>query len=138
MKRKSKDSVETNPSTKPFTSFAPALANLPSDQVRGVEPEAQGELSQARSKTNEPLWKPWRVLLRRETAHRGGKTVVVAYDFATHLPVSVIERIAKKLRAACGAGGTVKDRMIEIQGDQVAKVRATLEAEGFVVGGVRG
>jgi translation initiation factor 1 len=78
-----------------------------------------------------------RVLLRRETAHRGGKTVVVVYDFATHLPVSVIEKVAKKLRAACSTGGTVKDRIIEIQGDQVAKIRSTLEAEGFVVGGVK-
>jgi translation initiation factor 1 len=138
MKRKLKDRVETNPSTKPLTSFAPALANLPSDQPRKVKLEAQAEFDQARSETNEPLWKPGRVLLRRETAHRSGKTVVVVYDFATHLPGSVIERTAKRLRTACGAGGTVKDRMIEIQGDQVAKVRATLEAEGFVVGGVRG
>jgi translation initiation factor 1 len=86
---------------------------------------------------NEPVWKMGRVLLRRETAHRGGKTVVVVYDFATHLPISVIEKVAKKLRAACSTGGTVRDRTIEIQGDQVAKVRATLEAEGFAVGGVR-
>src|SRR5258708_18977372 len=78
-----------------------------------------------------------RVLLRRETAHRGGKTVIVVYDFATHLPVSVIEKVEKKLRAACSTGGTVKDRIIEIQGDQVAKIRSTLEAEGFVVGRVR-
>jgi translation initiation factor 1 len=78
------------------------------------------------------------VLLRRETAHRGGKTVVVVYDFATHLPLSQIEKVAKKLRAACSTGGTVKDRTIEIQGDQIAKVRDTLEAEGFVVGGVKG
>jgi len=138
MKRKSKDRVETNTSTRPFTSFAPALANLPSDQTGRAELEAEGELGQAGSETNGSLWKPGRVLLRRETAHRGGKTVVVVYDFATHLPASMIERTAKKLRTACGAGGTVKDRAIEIQGDQVAKVRATLEAEGFVVGGVRG
>jgi translation initiation factor 1 len=78
-----------------------------------------------------------RVVLRRETAHRGGKTVVVVDDFATHLPVSVIEKIAKKLRASCGCGGAVKGRTIEIQGDQPARVRAALEAEGFQVAGVR-
>src|SRR5947208_7965949 len=78
-----------------------------------------------------------RVVLRRETAHRGGKTVIVIHDFATHLPLSVIETIAKKVRSACGCGGTVKDRRIEIQGDQPAKIRAVLEAEGFQVGGVK-
>lgn len=85
----------------------------------------------------EPLWKLGRVVLRRETAHRGGKTVIVVHDFATHLPQSVIEAVAKKLRQTCGCGGTVRDRMIEIQGDQPAKVRATLEAEGFHVAGIR-
>lgn len=85
----------------------------------------------------EPLWKLGRVVLRRETAHRGGKIVIVVHDFATHLPQSVIETVAKKLRQACGCGGTVRDRTIEIQGDQPAKVRAALEAEGFQVAGVR-
>lgn len=83
------------------------------------------------------LWKMGRVVLRRERAHRGGKTVIVIHDFATHLPVSVIETIAKKIRSACGCGGTVKDRTIEIQGDQPARIRAVLEAEGFQVAGVQ-
>ena len=85
----------------------------------------------------EKLWKMGRVVLRREKAHRGGKTVIVVHDFATHLPLSVIESVAKKIRAACGCGGTVKDRTIEIQGDQPARIRAALEAEGFQVAGVR-
>jgi translation initiation factor 1 len=84
-----------------------------------------------------PLWKPGRVILRKETAHRGGKTVIIIDDFATHLPISLIERLAKKIRAACGCGGTVKDRRIEIQGDHPAKIRTLLESEGFQVGGVR-
>ncbi len=83
------------------------------------------------------LWKMGRVVLRRETAHRGGKTVIVVDDFATHLPASVIEKIAKKLRAACGCGGTVKGRTIEVQGDQPSRIRAALEVEGFQVAGVR-
>lgn len=82
-------------------------------------------------------WKMGRVVLRREKAHRGGKTVIVIDDFATHLPLSVIEIVARKVRAACGCGGTTKDRCVEIQGDQPAKIRAVLEAEGFQVAGVK-
>ena len=82
-------------------------------------------------------WKMGRVVLRRERAHRGGKTVIVIDDFATHLPASVIETVAKTLRAACGCGGAVKGRQVEIQGDQPARVRAALEAEGFQVAGVK-
>ena len=84
-----------------------------------------------------PKWKPGRVVLRRETAQRGGKVVVVVDGFATHLPVSVIERLAKMLRAACGCGGTCRGRVIELQGDQPGRVRELLEAEGFQVAGVR-
>lgn len=84
-----------------------------------------------------PLWKMGRVVLRREKAHRGGKTVIVIDDFATHLPLSQIETVARKVRAACGCGGTVKDRRVEIQGDQPAKIRAVLETEGFQVAGIK-
>ncbi len=83
------------------------------------------------------VWKMGRVVLRRETARRGGKTVVVVNDFASHLPISVIEGLAKKLRAGCGCGGTVRERRIEIQGEQVSKLRELLELEGFEVRGVR-
>ena len=84
-----------------------------------------------------PVWKMGRVVLRRETAHRGGKTVIVIHNFSTHQPESVIEKTAKKIRAACGCGGTVRNREIEIQGDQVAKIRTVLEADGFQVAGVK-
>ncbi len=84
-----------------------------------------------------PNWKPGRVVLRRERAGRGGKTVIIVDDFATHLPPSFIENVARTLRAACGCGGTVRGRAVEIQGDQPAKIRAALEAEGFQVAGVK-
>ncbi len=78
-----------------------------------------------------------RVVLRREKAHHGGKTVIVVHDFAPQITHTQIESLATKLKKACGCGGTVKDREIEIQGDQPGKIRALLEAEGFRVAGVR-
>ena len=77
-----------------------------------------------------------RVVLRKETAHRGGKTVIVVYDFPPPVSAAQIERLARELKKACGCGGTVRDRTIEIQGDQPAKIRALLEAQGFRVAGV--
>lgn len=103
------------------------LPNLPAGTgAKPVDPEAP-----------QSRWKMGRVVLQRETAHRGGKTVIVIKDFASHLPLSVIETIAKRVRSACGCGGTVRDRRVEIQGDQVARIREVLEAEGFEVGGVK-
>jgi translation initiation factor 1 len=131
MRPEPKKKIETSTSQNPLAGLGSAFAgmNLPDLPV--------GEPAEAPEKPVEPLWKMGRVVLRRETAHRGGKTVVVVDDFATHLPASVIETVAKKLRAASGCGGTVKERRIEIQGDQPAKVRAILEGEGFQVAGVR-
>jgi len=41
------------------------------------------------------------------------------------------ESLAKKMRAACGCGGTVKDGNIEIQGDQRETVARILGEAGF-------
>ncbi len=82
-------------------------------------------------------WKLGRVVLRRERSQRGGKTVIVIDDFASHLPLTVIETTARNVRQACGCGGTVKGRTVEIQGDQAERVRMALELQGFQVAGVR-
>jgi translation initiation factor 1 len=78
-----------------------------------------------------------RVVLRRETAHRGGKTVIVIYDFASNVSTESIEELARKLRRLCGCGGTTRQRVIEIQGNHSEKIRAILEQDGFRVAGVR-
>ncbi len=126
-----KKRVDTKAAESPRTGLNAAFAGLDISNLP-AGPEAPPKNDIPRS-----LWKMGRVVLRRETAHRGGKTVIVVDDFATHLPASVIEKVAKKLRAACGCGGTVKDRTIELQGDQPGRVRAALEEEGFQVAGVR-
>jgi len=113
-----KKKIDTSGTQSPLAGLGNAFAGM---NVPDLPP---GEVANTPAKPEPPLWKMGRVVQRRETAHRGGKTVVVVDDFATHLP-------------ACGCGGTVKDRRIEIQGDQPAKVRALLEGEGFQVAGVR-
>lgn len=71
-----------------------------------------------------------RVEIRRETGGRGGKTVTVVSGFVgIGLPEK--EQLSKKMRAACGCGGTVKDGAIEIQGDQREKIAAILTDAGF-------
>lgn len=77
-----------------------------------------------------------RVEIRRETGGRGGKTVTTVGGFVgIGLPEK--EQLAKKMRAACGCGGTVKDGAIEIQGDQRETVARILSEAGFrpVLGG---
>ncbi len=71
-----------------------------------------------------------RVDVRRETGGRAGKTVTVADGFVgIGLPEK--EQLAKRIRAACGTGGTVKEGRIEIQGDHREAVARVLSAAGF-------
>ncbi len=127
-----KKRIDTQPDQSPLAGLDAAFAGLSVPVASDAAP-----LDAPPPTPSAPAWKMGRVVLRRERAHRGGKTVIVVDDFATHLPLSVIETVARKVRAACGCGGTVKGRQIEIQGDQPAKVRAALEAEGFAVAGVK-
>lgn len=71
-----------------------------------------------------------RVDIRRETGGRGGKTVTVIDGFVgIGLPEK--EQLTKKMRAACGCGGTVKDGEIIIQGDQREMIARILSEAGF-------
>ena len=67
----------------------------------------------------------------RDRKHRGGKTVTVI----TGIPASndAIASIAQQLKKLCGSGGTVKDGVIEIQGDHCDKVQARLTEMGYKV-----
>jgi translation initiation factor 1 len=71
------------------------------------------------------------VRVSRETKGRAGKGVTLVKG----LPLAPTELVAlgKQLKAACGSGGTVKDGVIEVQGDHVERVMAALVAQGYVV-----
>jgi translation initiation factor 1 len=70
-----------------------------------------------------------KVRVQRTKAGKGGKTVTVI----SGLEVSEVEAAAllKQLKASAGTGGTRKEGVIELQGDQVAPVLAALERAGF-------
>ncbi len=71
------------------------------------------------------------VRVQRETKGRGGKSVTLVRGVA--LDVAALTALAKQLKAACGSGGTVKDGVIEVQGDHVVTLMAALQKRGYVV-----
>jgi translation initiation factor 1 len=78
-----------------------------------------------------------RVDISRQTANRGGKTVTVVSGFIG-IGLAENESLAREMQKACGAGGTVKEGRIEIQGDQRDIVACILASAGFrpmLVGG---
>jgi translation initiation factor 1 len=69
------------------------------------------------------------VRVTREIKGRGGKTVTVVRGLP--LAAADLAALGKQLRSACGAGGTVKDGVLEVQGDHAERVLAWLVERGF-------
>ena len=78
---------------------------------------------------------PTRVVakLRTEKKGRGGKTVTVVYDLPQN--AEFLKELSQELKRACGAGGTVVEGGVEIQGDLRERVREALMKRGYVVKG---
>jgi translation initiation factor 1 len=70
-----------------------------------------------------------RVKVRREIAGRRGKAVTTV----SGVPVddAGIRALAGRLKKRCGVGGSVKDGVIELQGDHREVVLEVLRAEGY-------
>jgi translation initiation factor 1 len=71
------------------------------------------------------------VRVSRETKGRNGKSVTVIRGLA--LDSGALTMLGKEIKSACGSGGTVKDGVIEVQGDHVERVIAFLKARALVV-----
>lgn len=71
------------------------------------------------------------VRLRCETKGRKGKGVTVISGVP--LAGEPLAQLAKTLRQRCSSGGTLKDGVIEIQGDHVAQLLPLLQQQGWVV-----
>ena len=70
-----------------------------------------------------------RVKVRRETGGRRGKTVTTVRDVP--LDDAALRELAGRLKRRCGVGGSVKDGVIELQGDHRDVVLEALRADGF-------
>lgn len=68
------------------------------------------------------------VRVSRETKGRGGKSVTIVRGLALD-PVA-LALLGKELRTVCGSGGTVKDGVIEVQGDHCERIIDALKKHG--------
>lgn len=71
------------------------------------------------------------VRVSRETKGRKGKGVTLVKGLA--LEETALAQLGKALKTLCGSGGTVKDGIIEIQGDHCERVIDYLKKHNWVV-----
>ena len=71
------------------------------------------------------------VRIQRQTSGRKGKGVCVVSGI--DLDDAELAKLAAELKKKCGCGGSVKDGLIEIQGDKRDLIKSLLEAKGMKV-----
>lgn len=89
------------------------------------------ESARRRADSATPRLAPNTVYVERSRKGRAGKTVTLVQNAPGD--AESLRTLLKALKAACGAGGTLKDGVIEIQGDQRDRVVAHLERMGCQV-----
>ncbi|MEA2267737.1 MAG: translation initiation factor 1 [Solirubrobacteraceae bacterium] len=105
---------------------------MPKRDAKVVWSSSDGDLRRARDpKVKERLAGDGRVRVRRETSGRRGKAVTTV----SGVPVDDdgLRDLAGRLKKRCGVGGSVKDGVIELQGDHRDVVVEMLRAAGYDV-----
>ena len=92
-------------------------------------PSAAPGVRPASSSSHDGKGKTVRVSL--DSKGRKGKVVTIVAGLL-HNP-QTMEMLARLLKQHCGAGGTVKEGLIEVQGDHRERVTSSLRSMGYVV-----
>jgi translation initiation factor 1 len=71
------------------------------------------------------------VYLHRETSGRRGSAVTLVKNLV--LSADDLKTLARKLKQECGTGGTIKDGVIEMQGEKREKIADILKKIGYKV-----
>lgn len=77
--------------------------------------------------TIEPAQQPLKI--RLDTKHRAGKAVTIIEGFVGTSPD--LENLGKQLKSFCGTGGSVKDGIVIVQGDNRDKMLQWLIKNGY-------
>ena len=107
---------------------------MPKNEHRTVWSSEHGDLRKRETKTT-PVksMSPQQqtAYLHRDSKGRGGKAVTLVKNLV--LTEADLKSLAKTLKAVCGSGGTVKDGVIEIQGEHREKIAEFLAKQGYKV-----
>jgi translation initiation factor 1 len=102
-------------------------------ETKVVWSSTDGDLRKARDpdkvRARETARAGGRVKVRRETSGRRGKAVTTVAGVP--LDDDGLKDLAGRLKRRCGVGGSVKDGVIELQGDHRDVVLEVLRGEGY-------
>ncbi len=100
------------------------------DNSRLVYSTDSGRIEEPKAKVERPKGDGV-VRIQRQTSGRKGKGVCLLTGIS--LDDAELDKLAAELKKKCGCGGSVKDGVIEIQGDKRDLLKQLLEAKGMKV-----
>lgn len=103
-------------------------------EAKTVWSSEQGDLRKTDSEGRRAVSMPpnqQTIYLHRDSKGRGGKAVTLIKGLA--LSEADMKELGKKLKQLCGSGGTVKETVIEIQGEHREKIAEALKQMGYRV-----
>ncbi len=107
---------------------------MPIDEHRTVWSSEEGDLRKKDQPASHGTSLPPQqqtAYLHRDSGGRGGKVVTLVKNLV--LTDDDMKALAKRLKQECGTGGTVKDNVIEIQGEHRARIVEVLQKLGYKV-----
>ena len=107
--------------------FAHPFASLDLGPLRNAPPAPPPEAFPPAKESKE------RLLLRRSTAHRGGKTVLVLEGFSSAWNTAKLESLLHELKTSLGCGGQVEARTLSFQGELADRLIPLLAARGLAI-----
>ena len=106
--------------SKSFTSLQDLASLLPDDSKKN---------DQVIVKKKGYVGSQQRIDIRLDKTGRGGKLVTVLSGFQSN--PTELDTLCKTFKKLCGTGGTVRDNLIEIQGDHRKRLEQTLIDHGY-------
>jgi translation initiation factor 1 len=95
--------------------------------IYSTDPDYRFNEENDRSETLPPSGQ--RLSVKLDTKYRKGKVVTLIEGFTGRK--EDLESLGKKLKTACGTGGSAKDGIILVQGDHYAQVKNLLKSWGY-------
>ena len=104
------------------------------DDNRTVWSSDQGDLRKKEDSPRKAISLPSQqqtVYLHRDSKGRRGSSMTLIKNLS--LSPDDLKELAKRLKQACGSGGTIKEGVIEIQGEHREKIADELKKMGYKV-----
>ena len=99
--------------------------------VYSTDPEKMNKINQGTGPAPSVELAPEQTTVRvsLDTKRRRGKTVTLLTGFQSSK--ETLKQLGKKLKSACGSGGTIHENEIEIQGDHRGKIEKILSGLNY-------